>query len=51
MSLLKIEGNGWDIGAAVRFLAGGEARWITGVILPVDAGLMAAIQMPWAASF
>jgi len=37
-SLLKTEGNGWDCGAAVRFLAGDEARWITGVILPVDAG-------------
>lgn len=37
-SLLKTEGNGWDVGAAVRFLAGDEARWITGVILPVDAG-------------
>lgn len=29
-SLLKTEGNGWDVGAAVRFLAGGESRWITG---------------------
>jgi hypothetical protein len=37
-SLLKTEGNGWDVGAAVRFLAGDEARWMTGVILPVDAG-------------
>lgn len=37
-SLLKTEGNGWDCGAACRFLAGDEARWMTGVILPVDAG-------------
>ncbi|RSL67680.1 hypothetical protein CEP51_012621 [Fusarium floridanum] len=37
-SLLKTEGNAWDVGAAVRFLAGDEARWITGIILPVDAG-------------
>jgi NAD(P)-dependent dehydrogenase (short-subunit alcohol dehydrogenase family) len=29
-SLLKTEGNGWDVGAAVRFLAGEESRWITG---------------------
>ncbi|KAG6826318.1 hypothetical protein H0H92_000335, partial [Tricholoma furcatifolium] len=42
-SLLKTEGNGWDAGAAVRFLASDEARWITGVILPVDAGTTAAI--------
>lgn len=41
-SLLKTEGNGWDAGCAVRFLAGDEARWITGVILPVDAGTTAA---------
>jgi len=41
-SLLKTEGNGWDCGAAVRFLASDEARWMTGVILPVDAGSTAA---------
>lgn len=42
-NLLKTEGNGWDVGAAVRFLAGAEARWMTGVVLPVDAGATAAI--------
>ncbi|TFK39590.1 short-chain dehydrogenase/reductase SDR [Crucibulum laeve] len=41
-SLLQTEGNGWDCGNAVRFLASDEARWMTGVILPVDAGLTAA---------
>lgn len=41
-SLLKTEGYGWDCGAAVRFLASDEARWITGVIMPVDAGSTAA---------
>ncbi|KAH7125997.1 hypothetical protein EDB81DRAFT_910751 [Dactylonectria macrodidyma] len=41
-SLLGTEGNGWDVGAAIRFLAGDEARWLTGVILPVDAGTTAA---------
>lgn len=30
-------------GACVRFLAGNEARWITGAILPVDAGATAAV--------
>lgn len=30
-SILKTEGTGWDIGAAVRFLAGDEARWMTAV--------------------
>jgi NAD(P)-dependent dehydrogenase (short-subunit alcohol dehydrogenase family) len=33
-SLLKTEGTGWDVGAAVRFLAGDEARWMTGMIHP-----------------
>jgi NAD(P)-dependent dehydrogenase (short-subunit alcohol dehydrogenase family) len=42
-SLLKTEGNGWDVGCAVRFLAGPESRWITGLILPVDAGVTAAV--------
>ena len=41
-SLLKTEGNGWDTGCAVRFLASDEARWMTGVVLPVDAGSTAA---------
>jgi NAD(P)-dependent dehydrogenase (short-subunit alcohol dehydrogenase family) len=27
-SLLKTEGNGWDCGAAVRFLASDEARYV-----------------------
>ncbi|OAL42857.1 NAD(P)-binding protein [Pyrenochaeta sp. DS3sAY3a] len=44
-SLLKTEGYGWDIGAAVRFLSSDEARWITGVILPVDAGVTCAISV------
>lgn len=42
--MLKTEGNGWDVGAAVRFLAGDEARWMTGVILPVDAGVTCATK-------
>ena len=41
-SLLKTEGNGWDTGCAVRFLASDEARWMTGVALTVDAGSTAA---------
>lgn len=28
-SILKTEGTGWDVGAAVRFLAGDEARWMS----------------------
>lgn len=40
-SLLQIEGTGWDVGQAVIYLAGDQARWVTGVILPVDAGATA----------
>ena len=39
--LLRTEGSGWDCGAAVLYLASGHARWMTGVILPVDAGTTA----------
>lgn len=37
-SLLRIEGTGWDIGKAVRFLLSEEARYITGQVLVVDGG-------------
>ncbi len=41
MSVLKTEGTGWDVGWGVLFLASDEARWITGVLLPIDAGVSA----------
>ncbi|KAJ4204159.1 hypothetical protein NW759_014996 [Fusarium solani] len=44
-TLLGTEGTGWDVGSAVRFLAGDLSRWVTGVILPVDGGLTAAVPM------
>jgi len=37
-SLLEIEGSGWDIGYAVRFLLSDHARFITGHTLVVDGG-------------
>ncbi|KAK3077211.1 hypothetical protein LTS18_010910 [Coniosporium uncinatum] len=40
-SVLQTEGSGWDCGSAVRFLAGPEARWVTGSVQVVDAGTTA----------
>jgi NAD(P)-dependent dehydrogenase (short-subunit alcohol dehydrogenase family) len=37
-SVLGLEGVGWDIGHAVRFLLSEEARYITGQTLVVDGG-------------
>ena len=39
---LGTEGTAWDIANAALFLASEDARWITGLIMPVDAGLLAA---------
>jgi NAD(P)-dependent dehydrogenase (short-subunit alcohol dehydrogenase family) len=44
-SLLRSEGTGWDCGAAVLYLASGHARWVTGTILPVDAGATASTSL------
>jgi len=40
-SLLQTEGTGWDIGRGVLYLCSDLAQWVTGVILPVDAGATA----------
>jgi NAD(P)-dependent dehydrogenase (short-subunit alcohol dehydrogenase family) len=37
-TLLGTEGGGWDVAWSALFLASPEARWLTGVILPVDGG-------------
>lgn len=37
-SVLGIEGTGWDVGNAVRFLLSDQARYITGQTLVVDGG-------------
>jgi len=39
---LGTEGTPWDVAWAAVFLASDEARWISGVVLPVDGGLFAA---------
>ena len=42
---LGTEGTAWDIAWAATFLASDESRWISGVVLPVDAGLLATTPM------
>jgi NAD(P)-dependent dehydrogenase (short-subunit alcohol dehydrogenase family) len=43
-SALGLEGTGWDIGHAVRFLLSDHARYITGQTLVVDGGV--TLQAP-----
>lgn len=38
--LLGTPGTGWDVAHAAAFLASDEARWITGVVLPVESGVL-----------
>ncbi len=38
-SPLGVEGSPWDIGWAAVYLASDEARWVTGLIMPVDGGV------------
>ncbi len=41
-------GDGWDVARAVLFLASDEAKYITGVELPVDGGLSGSLLgRPW----
>lgn len=43
-SVLGMEGTGWDVGHAVRFLLSDHARYITGQTLVVDGGV--TLQAP-----
>jgi NAD(P)-dependent dehydrogenase (short-subunit alcohol dehydrogenase family) len=43
--LLATEGTGWDVAYAAAFLASDEARWITGVTLPVDSGVLSVTPL------
>lgn len=44
--LLATEGYAWDVAQAAAFLASDAARWITGVVLPVDAGRSSGSNFP-----
>jgi NAD(P)-dependent dehydrogenase (short-subunit alcohol dehydrogenase family) len=39
-SPLGIEGTAWDVAYASLYLASDEARYVTGVVLPVDGGVL-----------
>jgi NAD(P)-dependent dehydrogenase (short-subunit alcohol dehydrogenase family) len=41
--LIKDEGSAWDIAWAAVYLASDEARWVTGQVLTVDAGITVTI--------
>ena len=45
---LGTEGTGWDVGWAAVYLASDEARWVTGIVLPVDAGLTVTTGITYA---
>jgi NAD(P)-dependent dehydrogenase (short-subunit alcohol dehydrogenase family) len=44
---LQIEGTAWNIAWAAVYLASDEARWVTGIVLPVDGGLLLTRQQTW----
>jgi NAD(P)-dependent dehydrogenase (short-subunit alcohol dehydrogenase family) len=43
---LQTEGTGWDVAHAAVYLASDEARWVTGVMLPIDGGFLAIRAWP-----
>jgi NAD(P)-dependent dehydrogenase (short-subunit alcohol dehydrogenase family) len=43
-SPLGTEGTGWDVGWGAVYLASDEARWVTGHVLVIDAGLTATTR-------
>jgi NAD(P)-dependent dehydrogenase (short-subunit alcohol dehydrogenase family) len=42
---LGIGGDAWDVAAATLFLVSSNAKWITGVSLPVDGGMLATTPL------
>jgi NAD(P)-dependent dehydrogenase (short-subunit alcohol dehydrogenase family) len=43
---LQTEGTAWDVAHAAVYLASDEARWVTGVMLPIDGGFLAIRAWP-----
>ena len=45
---LGTEGTAWDVAWAAVYLASDESRWVTGVVIPVDAGLSVTTPITYA---
>lgn len=45
-SPLGTPGTAWDVAKAILFLLSDDARWISGTLLPVDAGLTSSAPRP-----
>jgi len=45
---LGTEGTAWDVAWAAVYLASDESRWVSGVVIPVDAGLSVTTPMTYA---
>ena len=43
---MQTEGTAWDIAHGAVYLASDESRWVTGLMLPIDGGLVALRQWP-----
>src|SRR5512139_1640469 len=43
---MQTEGTAWDIAYGAVYLASDESRWVTGVLLPIDGGLVALRAWP-----
>lgn len=43
---MQTEGTAWDIAHGAVYLASDESRWVTGVLLPIDGGLVSLRQWP-----
>jgi NAD(P)-dependent dehydrogenase (short-subunit alcohol dehydrogenase family) len=37
---MQTEGTAWDIAYGAVYLASDESRWVTGITLPIDGGLV-----------